>query len=193
MSRNANDDLEYYLIQTQNILDLARVNAEMTLYMYNPKTATIFRLIESSPFLNNIRTSCKRISIIETYKLISKSKHDIHSFYKLFEKLEPFIDKNTLEQCETKFNDLTVEIETIKLLRNKVYGHRDTEYKPQINYNFPQVRNLIIDLQKIFSKIIRSLEFAVVPQYLDINIDNLNGKNFFEELITLKIFFNNLS
>jgi hypothetical protein len=184
MASERNKKALIYLEQTQNILDFARLNSEMTLYLNRPLNKKILDLIETNPFLCNIRTASKRTAIIETFKIISSSQNDIHSFFNLFKKIGQQDKQEELNLQLEKYNSV---IETVRLLRNKVYGHKDTTYKLEIEYNFLEVLNLIIYLQSIFAKIVESLNLIVIPNFRIENTDCLNGKIFLESVIESRL------
>jgi hypothetical protein len=152
----------------------------MTLYLNYPQNYQIIDLIDTSLFLCNIRISCQRIAIIETFKIISSSPNDIHSFFNLYKKIGL---KDKQGELDLKLEEHNSVIKTVRLLRNKVYGHKDTSYQLEIDYNFLEVRNFIINLQSIFSVIVQSLDLNVFPSFEIENTDYYNGKIFLENMI----------
>ncbi len=183
MEYKLNGKLISYLESTQNILDYARFNSEISLYLHNPSNHEVIRLIENNSFLVYARTACQRITIIEIYKIISNSHHDLHSFNNLLKNISTACKEDQIKKWKNNIQEHENSISTIKLLRNKIYGHNDTNYLHEITYNFLEINTFIVVLQSIFDEIISKLELQIHSRFNNENLEDLNGQNFLNKFL----------
>lgn len=159
----------------------------MTLYL-NSGSAKVSNARTNIAFLYNVETAVRRVAIIEVFKFISHSKHDQHRFKALLEKIKPYIDdKLIISSWENQFKSLEDEIKVVKILRNKIFAHRDSDFENEIEYNFKKVCLLIDNCRAIFNDIIKTLELDVQiqSQYHEEDKNKLNGAYFFEKYVNL--------
>lgn len=178
-----------YLKLTQNILDYSKLNNEMSLH-FNMGAGNVIEAMNRFSYIQNLELAVRRTTIIEIFKFVSHSTNDQHRFRELISRVKPHIfDDEKITKWENQFLTLKDQVEKVKVLRNKIYAHKDSNDKTVVNYNFVEIGQLIDNCRNILAEII--LEFgwsAQLPwKYNDCCKNEMNGFNFFEGYVDFEV------
>ncbi|WPO84615.1 hypothetical protein SD427_18985 (plasmid) [Chryseobacterium sp. JJR-5R] len=145
--------LEELDIISKIILD-AKSSFDVVLTLNNEnhkKVALINHEKISSDFFRFVEANFFRITIIELFKLFSYNTNDYYSFYSLRNRFSPGqsyetvkMSKDTMKNLKLLLKQSTETITKLSHIRNKVYAHKDKDFKNYIG---------IIDIQEINSLI----------------------------------------
>ena len=143
-------------------------------YLHKPDTQDEFDYLNKSNDLQYIRHVMWRMSIIELSKLFSGSKtRDRYNIQHLIGKLRKDgnfgnigISDETLNKWETEIEKNKEIINSILILRDKIYAHTDSDKTKYLNtdLSFKQIEFLL----KIVEVIIRDIHSSVFDAYADV-------------------------
>ena len=157
------DELKQNIWKIWEISMLAKKCLIYSYYFHKPETEEESNYLDKSKEFKFIRHILWRNSVIEFSKLFSNSarrdKYNIYKFLKNLNRDQYFgefgIEKETIENWREKLKENEKTINSILLLRDKVYGHTDTENA--INNidtpTFKETRELLFIIESIIKEI----------------------------------------
>jgi hypothetical protein len=153
-------------------------------YLHKPDTQDEFDYLNKSNDLQYIRHVMWRMAIIELSKLFSGSKtRDRYNIQHLIGKLKKDgnfgnigISDETLNKWETEIEKNKEIINSILILRDKIYAHTDSDKTKYLNtdLSFKQIEFLL----KIVEVIIRDIHSSVFDAYADVETVVFDRKRF---------------
>ncbi len=142
---------------------LARKCLKYSYYLHKPETKEELNFLNKSKDFHFIRHILWRNSVIELSKLFNSSpkrdKYNIFHFLNKLKKDQYFggfgIDQSKIENWEKQIEESNETIKSILLLRDKVYGHTDSE-KSKSNLDTPtfeQTEKLLLIIENVIQEI----------------------------------------